>query len=116
MQLVQGVLLLSAFAAFELEMRIVGWTERARPSPYWVDGRWNDPIDYSLVAHLPFAIPTLVLWTVVMVQALRKFPRPVGPGAHSQAHVRWARLAAVAMLMTAMTGWTFYWLAFAAGA
>ena len=64
--------------------------------------------------HLSFAVPTLVLWVVVVVQALRKFSRPPSPGPHSQWHARWATLAAAGMFLTAVTGWIFYWLAFVA--
>ena len=113
-QVAQGVILLATVAAFEIEVRITGWAERAQPSPYWVEGRFNDPIDYSLALHLLFAIPTPVLWAVVIVQALRKFPRPVAPCPYSRTHTVWARIAAVGMLLTAVTGWVFYWLAFAA--
>jgi len=63
---------------------------------------------------LSFAVPTLVLWIVVVVAALRKFSRPPAPGPHSRWHARWGMIAAVEMLMTAVTGWVFYWLAFVA--
>jgi uncharacterized membrane protein YozB (DUF420 family) len=114
-QLTLGLILLTAVTAFEIDMRITGWTERARPSPYWQDGRWNDWVDYSLMVHLFFAVPTAVLWVLVIVQALRKFPAPPMPNAYSPRHILWARLAALEMLMTAITGWVFYWLAFGAG-
>ena len=114
LQLAQAILLLVAVAAFELEMRMNGWVERARPSPYWVDGRWNDVIDYSLAVHLVFAIPTPLLWATVIVRSLRHFPRPPSPGTHSRQHMSWGRVAATGLLLTAITGWIFYWLAFAA--
>ena len=82
--------------------------------PYWRDGSWNDWVDCSLGVHLFFAIPTAVLWVFVIVQALRKFPAPPIPNQYSRRHILWARLAALEMLMTAFTGWVFYWLAFAA--
>jgi uncharacterized membrane protein YozB (DUF420 family) len=113
-QIATAVVLFVVVAAFELEMRTSGWVERAAGSPYWVDGKWNDWIDYSLTVHLLFAIPTPLLWAVVIVQAVRRFPRPPAPNAYSARHVRLARLAAVSMLMTAVTGWLFYWLAFTA--
>ena len=113
-QLTLAFVLLVAVTAFELEMRIVGWTERAEPSPYWTGPEWNDAIHYSLGIHLFFAIPTAVLWLVVIVRALRQFPQPPEPGPHSSAHRFWAAWAAFEMLMTAVTGWVFYWLAFVA--
>jgi hypothetical protein len=42
------------------------------------------------------------------------FPCPPAPGPHSPWHIRWAKVAAIDMLMTAITGWLFYWLAFVA--
>ncbi len=64
--------------------------------------------------HLFFAVPTALLWIYVIVQALRKFPSPASPGEYSMRHIFWARLAAFEMTMTAITGWSFYWLAFVA--
>jgi hypothetical protein len=113
-QVTLGAVLLVAVAVFELEMRIWGWEERASPSRYWRDDRWNDPVHYSLAAHLLFAVPTALLWVVVLVQAWRHFPTPPVPNEHARWHLRWARLAAGGMAMTAITGWVFYWLAFAA--
>ena len=113
-RIVLGVVLLVAVLAFEIEMRVVGWRERAEPSPYWADASWNDGVHYSLAIHLFFAIPTAILWIYVIVQALRQFPKPPVPGEHSRSHRFWAPLAAFEMLMTAITGWVFYWLAFVA--
>lgn len=113
MQLSMGIVLLVVVILFELEMRLYGWQARAAPSPYWRDGRWNDWIDWSLAIHLVFAIPTLLLWIWVTVQALRKFPTPPRPAEHSARHRYWGTCAIVQMLLTAVTGWTFYWLAFA---
>jgi hypothetical protein len=48
----------------------------------------------------------------VIVPALRKYPSPPVPGPHSRQHVPLARLAAIDMALTAITGWVFYWLAF----
>jgi uncharacterized membrane protein YozB (DUF420 family) len=113
-QLTLGAVLLVAIIAFEADMRVSGWTQRAVPSPYWSGSGWNDWVHYSLAVHLLFAIPTAVLWLVVIVQALRKFPVPPMPNRYSPRHISWARLAAAEMVMTAVTGWWFYWLAFVA--
>ena len=50
----------------------------------------------------------------MIVQALRKFDHDPLPNAYSAAHMFWAKLAAIDMLLTAITGWLFYWLAFVA--
>jgi putative membrane protein len=100
---------------FEIDIRVNGWEERAEPSPYFdAANKFTCPAGLSLVVHLSFAVPTLVLWIVVVVQALRKFSNPPAPGLHSRWHARMGMLAAFGMVMTAITGWLFYWLAFVA--
>lgn len=109
-QIALATVLLLAVAFFEIDMRfLTDWRHRAEPSPYYET--WVFP---SLYVHLVFAVPTAVLWIVVTVQALRRFPNPPQPGPHSRQHVFWARLAAIEMCLTAITGWIFYLLAFAA--
>lgn len=106
-QLILGGVLLATVALFEADMRWNGWRHRAEVSAYF-----NDWVFYSLYIHLCFAVTTAVLWVAVIVQALRKFPKPPMPCAYSPKHIFWAKLAAIDMLMTAVTGWIFYWLAF----
>ncbi|MCP4189509.1 MAG: DUF420 domain-containing protein [Planctomycetaceae bacterium] len=113
-QLILAAVLLVAVTLFEIEMRINGWMDRAVPSRFWRDGRWNDWIDFSLAIHLACAIPTALLWIFVVVRALRQFPRPPQPGEHSRSHIFWARLAAIELFLTAVTGCVFYVLAFVA--
>jgi uncharacterized membrane protein YozB (DUF420 family) len=109
-----AVILLVAVTAFELELRFVtDWEELAEPSPYFEPDQWN-LVWYSLVVHLCCAIPTPILWVYVIVQAWRRFPRPAQPSEYGQHHIFWAKLAAVGMWLTAVTGWVFYWLAFVA--
>lgn len=109
LQLLLAGVLLVAVALFEFDMRINGWIERAQPSPWYPRGVWT-----SLYIHLFFAVSTTVLWTLVIVRALRNFPKPPQPGAHSRWHMFWGRLAAIDMMLTAVTGWVFYLLAFVA--
>ena len=111
LQIALGVILLGAVTAFEIDMRFfTNWRTLAEPSPYYASG-W---VIASLWIHLAFAIPTPFLWAYVIVQALRKFPSPPIPAAHSRQHILWARWSAAGMLLTAVTGWIFYWLAFVA--
>lgn len=103
--------LLAAIVVFEVDIRLVSdWRVRAAPSPYWPVG-----VLAALGVHLVFAVSTLVLWTWVAWEAWRRFPSPPAPNAHGPRH-RWsARLAALDLLLTAVTGTFFYWLAFVAG-
>jgi len=115
LQLAMASVLLVAVLLFEIDIRVNGWESRAEPSPYFdAANKFTCPAGISLVVHLSFAVPTLVLWVVVVVQALRKFSNPPAPGAHSRWHARYGMLAAAGMVMTAVTGWLFYWLAFVA--
>ncbi|MGE0607988.1 MAG: DUF420 domain-containing protein [Pirellulales bacterium] len=110
-QLVLGVVLLLAVTAFEVDMRFIsGWTERAAGP---AGGEPAAVVYRALSVHLVFAISTALLWTFVIVQALRKFPHPPRPCDYSPRHKLWAWLAAIDMTGTAITGWIFYWLAFA---
>ncbi len=113
-QIALGVVLLVVVVAFEVDIRfLTDWRQLAAPSPYFEPDTWN-PVWYSLIIHLLFAVPTLFLWGYVLVQAIRKFPNPAAPSSHSRQHILWARLAAAGMAMTSVTGWVFYWMAFVA--
>jgi putative membrane protein len=117
LQLAMAAVLLVAVLLFELDIRMNGWVERAVGSPYFdLQNKWSCPAGIGLIVHLCFAVPTLLLWVLVVVLALRKFSRPPQPGPHSRWHARWGMTAAIGMLMTAVTGWVFYWLAFVATA
>lgn len=111
-QLVTAIVLLFVLVAFEVEMRVVGWRNCAAASPLTQEGQWNDPVEWSLLVHLLFAIPTVILWGFVVTAAVRKFPTPPSPSAHSATHKFWGRIAALFMSMTAVTGLVFYYLAF----
>jgi putative membrane protein len=108
-QIVLAVVLLVAVTAFEIDIRLHGWEDRAAGK---LGGTASSLVRNALYVHLFFAVTTVVLWPVVLVRALRNFPNPPMPAAHSPWHLFWARLAALDMLGTAVTGWIFYWLAF----
>ena len=112
-QLALGAVLLVTVAAFETDMRINGWHERAAESRFFSASGLNW-VDAALAVHLCFAVTTALAWIVVIARALMNFPCPPAPGPHSPWHIRWAKVAAIDMLMTAITGWLFYWLAFVA--
>lgn len=114
LQLTLGTVLLVAVLAFEIDMRFfTDWEELAAPSPYYAAETWC-PVWIALAVHLAFAVPTTLLWVVVIYRALRGFARPPRPGPHSGSHMLWGRVAGFGMLMTGVTGWVFYYLAFAA--
>jgi uncharacterized membrane protein YozB (DUF420 family) len=104
-----GVVLLVAVIVFEVDVRLNGWQDRAAGE---IGGHASRLVMTSLAIHLVFAIAATILWPLVIIRALLNFPSPPHPGPHSRFHVRWARIAAIDMFITAVTGWTFYYLAF----
>lgn len=114
LQLWVAAILLVTVAAFEADMRLNGWQDRATPSPYFQGGAVGNWVGIVLGVHLIFATSTALLWVLVVVQALRRFPNPPTKNAHSASHKFWGWLAAIDMACTAITGWVFYWLAFVA--
>ena len=108
-QLALGAVLAVAVTAFEVDIRLHGWTERAAGTP---GGQVPTAVYTVLWVHLFFAISTTVLWIFVITQALRRIPNPPGPGPYSPRHIFWARLAAADMFATSLTGWVFYVMAF----
>ncbi len=113
-QLLLAMLLMGTVLAFEIDMRFfTDWESEAVDSPYYSAESWNG-VWTALTVHLCFAVPTLVVWVLVVVQALRGFGKPPSPGKHSASHKRWGRIAVVGMSGTAVSGWIFYWMAFVA--
>jgi putative membrane protein len=110
LQLTIAVLLLAAIVFFEVDIRLVSdWKARADASPWW-----PGTVLAALGIHLVFATTTLVLWVWVLWEALGRFPNPPSPGRHGPRHRTMARVAALDLVLTALTGFVFYWLAFVA--
>jgi putative membrane protein len=69
-QVALGSVLAIAILALEVDLRLHDWRQRAEPSRFWRDGPWNDAIDWSLLVHLAFAIPTPLIWALAQLQHL----------------------------------------------
>lgn len=109
LQTTLAIVLLITVAAFEIDVRfITDWRKLAAPSRFYDSGI----VTGLLYFHLCFAIPTPIIWGVVLIQAWRKFPKPVAINEHANWHRRWGKLALLMMLATAVTGWIFYVAAF----
>ena len=114
-QLATAASLVMLLLLFEVDIHFIDdWTLRADASPYFEAATRTGLVVYALAVHLVFATTTLVLWLVVIGAALTKFPAPPCAGDHSRFHRRWGRIAAIDMVLTTLTGWFFYWLAFVA--
>ncbi len=110
LQLFIAAALAAAIVVFEIDVRLVSdWKLRAAVSPWWPGG-----VLAALAIHLVFAVTTFGLLVWVLWEAVTRFPSPPVPGTHGPRHRRWARLAAADLVLTAVTGTAFYWLAFVA--
>ena len=118
LQLALGVVLLLAVAAFEVDTQIVhgGWQNivNKEGSPVRLEGEALERVRNVLRIHLVFAVSTPVLWIVTTVLALRRFPDPPVPGPHSGLHKALGWAATVDIVMTAVTGLWWYYVAFIA--
>jgi len=107
--------LLIVLVCFEIDIQYFeNWRERAAASPYFDAATGGGLVIYSLWIHLFFATTTLALWLLIILRALNQFPNPPRPNGHSRSHARWGMVAAIDMVLTTVTGWAFYFLAFVA--
>jgi putative membrane protein len=104
-----AAILLVAVLLFEIEMRLVGWREQAVSSPFYPD--FVMPV---LASHITIAVLTLVVWVITLYSALRSFAKSflVTPFAHYHRVLGWFSL--VGMVLTAVSGWIFFYMAFIA--
>ena len=106
-----AVALLVAVVVFEIDIRLHGWEERAAGE---LGGEASSLVWNALYVHLVFSVSTVILWPIVIVRAVRGFGPSAEPSSHSRSHLVWARIAAGDLVLTAISGWVFYWLAFVA--
>ena len=108
-QTLLGLGLAAILLVFEIKMRLIGWRDYAEDSPYY-----DSFVLPSLVLHLLVAVPTFFLWIFTIVGAWKNFQSSPKPSKYSMIHKRMARLSAGLMILTTLTGWLFYGLAFIA--
>ena len=115
LQFALAIILLLAVTAFEVDMRLHGgWTNivnKDASQPRLI-GEELDTIRTMLYVHLVFAVSTPLFWGATIVLALRRFPKPPQPGAHSQLHKKLGWLSTIDITLTSVTGLLFYYLAF----
>lgn len=118
LQLLLAVVLLLAVSAFEVDMqRHGGWkniVNKNAAEPRLTESELAN-VGRVLGIHLVFAISTPVLWIVTIALALRRYPDPPVPGAHSRLHKTLGWASAVDLALTSVTGLWFYYVTFVAG-
>ncbi len=114
LQLLLGIVLLVAVALFEIDLHFVqgGWKNVVAKRTDPITSDQMAQIQTVLRVHLIFAISTPLLWIVTIVAALRRFPNPPTPGAHSGWHKLLGWASAIDITLTSITGLVFYYVAF----
>ncbi len=65
---------------FETDVHYLSnWMERADASPYFDASTRTGLVVYALWIHLFFAITTFILWSLILLRALNRFPSPPSP-------------------------------------
>lgn len=109
LQLATALVLLLAVIAFEVDMRFVtDWQALAKESAYY---SYCYPLLYL---HLLFAIPTPILWAMIIIGALRNFDHNFQAPTYRERHRTLGWLGIGLMFGTAVTGIIFYAAAFIA--
>ena len=118
LQLLLAGALLLAVGAFEVDLQLVhgGWENVVNKTP---EAPRRSPEEMTTIrrmlwVHLVFAVSTPILWAVTIALALKRFPNPPVPTAHSPWHKRLGWLSAIDVTLTSITGLMFYYLAFVA--
>jgi hypothetical protein len=114
-QLVLAAVLLIAVSLFELDMRLSGGWEKIvnhDPTHPRLTGPALEQVRTILYVHLAFAVSTPLLWAVTIILAYKRFPNPPFPGPHSHRHKKLGWLSVIDLVMTSITGLTFYYMAF----
>ncbi len=106
-QIFLSIAILAVLVIFEVEIRLYGWRQYAEASPYIDRG-----LIPFLVFHVTIASIATVLWTWALVHALKNVSTPPKPGTYSEKHKKLGKAAGIFMLLTSITGWTFFILAF----
>lgn len=116
LQIVLGVVLVVAVAAFEIDVQVVhgGWEKIVNKEPHAprLTGEQLETARRVLWVHLVFAVSTPFLWATTIGLALKRFDSPPRPGAHSTLHKRLGWLSTIDIALTAATGLAFYYVAF----
>ena len=105
-----ALLLAGVVGLFEINLRMQGGIFAAtRDSGY----AGTPTLNFWIYLHTFFAVTTLLVWAVLIVASLRRFPSPPEPGPFSHTHKRWGRLGMVWMLVTGVTSLPVYVYGFA---
>lgn len=118
LQLIIGLILLVAVTSFEVDVQLLhgGWANivNKNPDSPRLTGEAFEHVQQVLRIHLIFAISTPFVWATTLILAWKHFDRSPRPGRHSRVHKVLGWVSVVDLVLTAVTGIWFYYIAFVA--
>ena len=113
-QLGLAVVLLVAVGAFEIDMQLIqgGWRAVVDKRVDKLSPEQIVAVQKVLWIHLVFAVTSPILWVVTIALALKRMPKPPGPGPHSTLHKKLGWASTLDLVLTSITGVWFYYVAF----
>jgi len=114
LQIGLGIVLLITVAAFEIDIQQIqgGWENVVAKREVKLTPGQLASARNVLWVHLVFAVSSPLLWLVTIVLAVRRIPHPPGPSAHSPLHKKLGWASTCDLVLTAVTGLWFYYVAF----
>jgi hypothetical protein len=109
-QILLGSVLAVAVVLFETDLRIAGGIYALTAESQFTG---TVALESSIWVHTLLAIITSLVWVVLTLVSLRKFPFPPKPGRFSPTHRLWGRIGMITMLLTGITAVPLYVLGFA---
>lgn len=110
-QLVLTWVFLIATVLFCIDLLGFGWEHRtAEP-----EGKIPRITYMTLTIHLVFWGVTALIWSVLLVQSLRKIPNPPVACDFGPTYIYWMVMLILQLFLATLTGWEFYMLAYCFG-
>jgi hypothetical protein len=69
-------------------------------------------MNLSIYIHMFFSITTSIIWLLLIIFSLIKFPSDPHPNGFSKSHKFWGRLGMIDMVLTGLTGLELYIVGF----
>ena len=105
LQIALAVLLGAVVGLFEYNLRLQGGIFVATAASSYAG---TTTLNFWIYLHTFFAITTILVWVVLIIASLRRFPKPPAPNAFSRTHRHWGRIGMIWMLVTRLTSIPVY--------
>lgn len=103
------LVLLVVVYLFEMDLRSLGGIFKAVEQSRYAGTAWLNGLIHF---HSFCAESTSVIWILLLIVSLIKFPRPPKPNAFSRWHIIFGRIGMIDMLLSAVTGVILYFAGF----